>query len=330
MIAISWNYQGVGSALTVRVLKGLCRKYDPDFVFLMETKNKDKKMESIRRKVGMEEGVYVEPKGVGGGLTLWWKKEMIVNVMESNKNLINTVVMGDGDVGMIRIFWIYGAPIFKERKGVWDDIKRKVRGMRGPLVCIGDFNDVAYMMEKEGGRSKERNKIECFQEMMRECDLNEVKFQGQRFTWFGVREGELIKERLDRVLVNVEGMERLPNMQVLNLPAVGSDHSPMVLYTEYKDGVAERRFKFEAKWLETEGCERIISEIWGRRFGGSRINQIMLESSMCRRKLKEWCRRKVSNSAREIEELMKKAGSVQDGSKDCRRPILSRLLCFNF
>ena len=174
------------------------------------------------------------------------------------------------------------------------------------------------MMEKEGGRSKERNKIECFQEMMRECDLNEVKFQGQRFTWFGVREGELIKERLDRVLVNMEGMERLPNMQVLNLPAVGLDHSPMVLYTEYKDGVAARRFKFEAKWLEREGCERIISEIWGKIVGGSRIDQIMLKLSMCRRKLKEWSKREVLNSAREIGELMKKVGRVQDESKDVR------------
>ena len=97
--------------------------------------------------------------------------------------------------------------------------------------------------------------------MMRDCDLNEVKFQGQRFTWFRTREGELIKVKLDRVLVNVEGMETLPNMQVLNLLAVGSDHSPMVLYTDYKDGVATRRFKFETKWLEMEGCERIISEV---------------------------------------------------------------------
>ena len=56
----------------------------------------------------------------------------------------------------------------------------------------------------------------------------------------------------------------------------------------------------------------------GRGFGGSRIDQIMLKLSMCRRKLKEWSKREVLNSAREIGELMKKAGRVQDESKDVR------------
>ena len=39
MRVVSWNYQGLGSTLTVQVLKGHIEKYDPDIVFLMETKN---------------------------------------------------------------------------------------------------------------------------------------------------------------------------------------------------------------------------------------------------------------------------------------------------
>ena len=71
-------------------------------------------------------------------------------------------------------------------------------------MCVGDFNDVASILEKEGGRIKERRKIECFKEMTATCSLNEVHSQEQAFTWFGIREGELIKEKMDRVLLNLD------------------------------------------------------------------------------------------------------------------------------
>ena len=51
MIAISWNCQGVGSTLIVQALKGLKRKYDGDFVFLMETNNMRQRMEKMRKKL---------------------------------------------------------------------------------------------------------------------------------------------------------------------------------------------------------------------------------------------------------------------------------------
>ena len=71
-----------------------------------------------------------------------------------------------------------------------------------------------------------------------------------------MREGELIKEGLDRVLANLEWLDMFPNMQVFNLPAVGSNHSPIVVDTDFKYGKAVRRFKFEAKWLSMEDSVR--------------------------------------------------------------------------
>ena len=51
--------------------------------------------------------------------------------------------------------------------------------------------------------------------------IDYMHFQGQKFTWFRIREGEISKERLDRVLVNLEWMEEFLNMQVTNLPVMG-------------------------------------------------------------------------------------------------------------
>ena len=64
---------------------------------------------------------------------------------------------------------------------VWQKVKKKASRCDGPFICIGDFNDVASMMEKEGGRRKEKWKVNCFQEMIRACFLNDVHFQGSSF-----------------------------------------------------------------------------------------------------------------------------------------------------
>ncbi|XWS30732.1 hypothetical protein CRYUN_Cryun23aG0013800 [Craigia yunnanensis] len=77
----------------------------------------------------------------------------------------------------------------------------------------------------------ERRKI-CFRDMIKSCGLNDVQFQGQKYTWYGVREGELVKKRMDRVLVNLEWLEEFHNIQVINLPVVGSDHSLIVMNTD--------------------------------------------------------------------------------------------------
>ena len=132
--------------------------------------------------------------------------------MVGNKNMVETGVMIFGYAGMIQIFWVYGAPIYEDRKEVWEMLKRKVVRCEGLIMCVGDFNDVISEMEKKGGRRKEKKKIECFQEMINSCGLNDAHYKGQKFTWYGIREGELIKERLDKALVNLEWMEAFSNM----------------------------------------------------------------------------------------------------------------------
>ncbi|XVE95987.1 hypothetical protein REPUB_Repub02eG0182700 [Reevesia pubescens] len=54
MIALAWNCQDLGSTLIVQALKELKNKFDPDFVFLMEMKNKIRKVDRLRRRMRYE------------------------------------------------------------------------------------------------------------------------------------------------------------------------------------------------------------------------------------------------------------------------------------
>nr|GEV85020.1 reverse transcriptase [Tanacetum cinerariifolium] len=127
MLVLSWNYQGVGRSLTVLNLRELCRVHCPDIVFLMVTKNKEAKLESIRRTTSFDGRFYVNPVGRSGGLALWWQNSFSVIVSDSSKNMI-AVEGGSSNISArIEEFqeFMYSAELFEiPSKGLaytWDN-----------------------------------------------------------------------------------------------------------------------------------------------------------------------------------------------------------------
>jgi hypothetical protein len=73
MSCLSWNCCGLGQPQLVQDLHNLVKEQKPGFVFLMETLNTKKTMESIRCHLGFEGLFVVNPVGRSGGLALLWK-----------------------------------------------------------------------------------------------------------------------------------------------------------------------------------------------------------------------------------------------------------------
>lgn len=67
MKLIAWNCRGLGNAPAVRGLLNCQKSKDADVLFLSETKSDEKKMITLRRKLGMENMEVVECEGKGGG-----------------------------------------------------------------------------------------------------------------------------------------------------------------------------------------------------------------------------------------------------------------------
>lgn len=57
----------------------------------METKLPEAFCERIRRKMGMENSMYVNPSGTGGGQAWWWINEVSIDYGHISKNIINSV-----------------------------------------------------------------------------------------------------------------------------------------------------------------------------------------------------------------------------------------------
>ncbi|OMO53103.1 Endonuclease/exonuclease/phosphatase [Corchorus capsularis] len=160
---------------------------------------------------------------------------------------------------------------------IWDRIIDRVQMSTSPIVCTGDFNDILCQEEKQGGNLKEKRKMDGFRRFSDECNFLDLGFQGQLFTWFCTRDGELIKERLDRYFANGSWIQSFPNAQVFNLPAA-----------------------------EDPGCECIVRKGWQMENEGSGCYKLAQKLRHNNLLLSKWSKEAFPNNKEVIEQLMAK------------------------
>lgn len=90
---LSWNCQGLGRALTVQNLGELVRSHVPSVIFLCETKQQSYRVNKLRRSLGYFKGEIVQPSDTAaGGLALWWRPDVDVQVIFKNHNFIDSII----------------------------------------------------------------------------------------------------------------------------------------------------------------------------------------------------------------------------------------------
>ncbi|XP_042483764.1 uncharacterized protein LOC122064115 [Macadamia integrifolia] len=92
MKLLSWNCQGINPSLTVRNLKDFVRKNRPEIIFLMGTKAKLDKLESLKRSLGMYNHFTVDPIGLSGGLCVFGLHSICLNIMSAGSHIINATI----------------------------------------------------------------------------------------------------------------------------------------------------------------------------------------------------------------------------------------------
>jgi hypothetical protein len=122
--------------------------------------------------------------------------------------------------------------------------------------------------------------LDRFKEALEDCDLHDLGFTGEVFTWRNkqFREADYIRERLDRAVANGAWRECYPLVHVKNGDPFHSDHRLVVIFLEgdrgwSSGGRRESGFKFEASWLKEDMCGSIVSDAWaeGDVHGGGSI-----------------------------------------------------------
>ncbi|XP_066333552.1 uncharacterized protein [Miscanthus floridulus] len=231
MKIIAWNYRGLRNSATVHGLLN-AQKEDPDILFLSKTKMDRVRIQGFRWKLGltnmMSKGCY----GKCGGLAIFWRSGIDLHVWQISRMHIDAEVK-EADGFVWRLTGFYEVSATKKKVLLWKAMCTLNAMRRCPWLCVGDFNEVLVEGEKEGGPKRKHIYMDSFKEAPKDCDLNDLGFEGDPFTWRNNSHTSehYIRERLDRVLAYGERIARFPLYRVINGEPRHSDHRPIIMDT---------------------------------------------------------------------------------------------------
>lgn len=82
----------MASTKAVRALLDVQKQWGPDVFFLSETYLNTVKAERLRKKLQMDKVEVHESAGASGGLLLFWRNPITIQVRDKSKNFIDVLV----------------------------------------------------------------------------------------------------------------------------------------------------------------------------------------------------------------------------------------------
>ncbi|KAI0524473.1 hypothetical protein KFK09_003843 [Dendrobium nobile] len=214
---------------------------------------------------------------IGGMLVLWDKKSVSFVV----KNTSTQVIIGDlliPSLGLWKIVTVYRSRCCKQREDLW---RQREKGLKEPNPSIigGDFNCILNKEKKRGGKrflfSKGPRDMKQF---MTNSDFHDVRSIGPRYTWCNNKEGaSQIWERLDRCLVNLVALQKIPSALTRHLARVASDLSPIAFKLDERECSKMKNIKFEDTWRSYPAARSIVYHSWKKNDFGEELKKDILE-----------------------------------------------------
>ncbi|XP_028782609.1 uncharacterized protein LOC114738708 [Neltuma alba] len=155
---------------------------------------------------------------------------------------------------------VYGHPNRIKRRSLWEELQHIHATGVGKWCVAGDFNATLRGNERVPTNKGLNGADKSFVDWVRGCYLNEVDFQGPRFTW---SRGNSYS-RIDRVLANSEWFETFIDASVLHLPKLKSDHCPLLvkMNRQRRSRGKTNHFRFFAPWVTHEGFNDVVKNAW--------------------------------------------------------------------
>lgn len=114
----------------------------PSILFLMETKLRSDKISFLRGKLDFDSVFVVDCVGRSGGLALFWRDEVTLEIQKYSNRHINAVVKELCGDFLWKLTGFYGNPETAKREEGWNLQRRLQQLAPIPCVCIGDFNEI--------------------------------------------------------------------------------------------------------------------------------------------------------------------------------------------
>ena len=119
MSCLVWNCKGFGNHLAVQELVKVVQAKAPSVVFLAETLADEARLDYVKDHIQFDKKFFVQRVNNGGGLVLYWKKNVEIDIESSSVNHIDvTVNKNSGEPWCFTGF--YSEPETHKRQESWD------------------------------------------------------------------------------------------------------------------------------------------------------------------------------------------------------------------
>ncbi|XP_016164327.1 uncharacterized protein LOC107606827 [Arachis ipaensis] len=137
---------------------------------------------------------------------------------------------------------VYGAHERDAKRVVWEELSYVASLCHVPFCFFGDFNEILHIEERKGASS-----LPMSAEEFRDWEVHLV--QGS------------VCSQIDRVLVNIEWVEELPDVRLKGGPRGLSDHCPLIVEDKRIDA-GPRPFRSLDSWFTHEGFLSMVKSEW--------------------------------------------------------------------
>ena len=257
----------LGRGIKWAAIKKLNLKYKVDLVCIQETKKEYFNKLTCQSIWGDSNVSWDSVPSVhtsGGLLCLWNNSVFEVDSRVKGSNFLMLAGRWIKDDQRIYIVNIYAPCDLQGKRALWEELRQlRISHTDGLWCFLGDFNSIRSQEERIGTSQRMGNSsdISEFNNWISDMELQEIKSNGSRFTWF--RPNGSVKSRLDRCLVSEQWLSHWPDSSQHVLPRDYSDHCPIILKTDMVDW-GPKPFRVLDWWLKNKEYQTLVKESWTR------------------------------------------------------------------
>ncbi|KAL2926259.1 putative RNA-directed DNA polymerase from transposon X-element [Bienertia sinuspersici] len=244
-----WNVQGAGNREFLRALKELVRTHRPKVLTLVETHMGGEHAARVASILGFDGHTRVDAQGFSGGIWVYWHTEQVTIHPIIQDPHITMEISRTGDVPWL-FTAVYASPDPTKRQKLWNELKEFTAKHNQPWLIAGDFNETRFSWERSSYYPE-----------------TSLEFAGASHTWARGNTPHTQKSaRLDRAICNGEWSLRFEHAQVKHLPAIQSDHCPLLISPNGFSPLAsiKRPFRFQAAWMSHEAFKDFVDAKWNK------------------------------------------------------------------
>ena len=306
MSCIVWNCRGLRNPLAIQELADLVQAKAPTLVFLAKTLVDEARLDFVKDRIRFDKKFFVQRINKGDGLVMYWKNELMVDVVSSSVNHIDAIINKDFETTW-RFTGFYDEPETHKRHESWDLLRSLHQQGSLPWLCTWDSNEIVKQSEKLGGRVRPQGQMQIFREVLDECGFVDIGFKGSPFTWSKhYSSGVSIWERLDRAVVSYDWFVKYPGTRVNHVDNTTFDHKILWIEQSELDLLPKKKlFRFEEMWLGDKGCGETVEGVWQASYEEMGSTRVIKKVEKCGQALTQWSKDCFGNVRNELKKKRK-------------------------